>query len=106
MNQPNTIREVIGKIAHMEQAPTETVSRMPVNATQGLAWAVGMMARIQGKTVDRLRLHEAVSNRQQELVALSELPVDDLQAGDPKFTELWQSIVVANPSRSTLRNSG
>ena len=93
MNQPNTIREGISKIAQMEQAPADTVSRMPVNATQGLAWAVSMMARIQGKTVDRLRLHEAVSNRQQELAALSELPVDDLQVGDPKFTQLWQKIV-------------
>ena len=80
MNQTNT--EGYGANAQHQQAQTATQ-----DASQGLAWAVSTIARVQGKTVDRLRLHQAVTDHQAALATLTQA------AGE--VSQLWQSTVRA-----------
>ena len=63
----------------IETAPQAQQPQAPIgeaDPTQGLAWAVSTIARIQSKTIDRLRLHQAVSEHRYRLSELSKAEAD------------------------------
>lgn len=79
-----------------EQANTEQAAntgQATIDPSQGLAWAVSTIARVQGKTVDRLRLHQAVTDHQAALTALAQTEGD--------VASLWQSA-----ARSVVTGAG
>ena len=59
---------------------------------QGLAWAIALMARMQNKTVDRLRLHESVSKHQAQLAALAQVQADGPEVASSNYAQLWQNV--------------
>ena len=53
---------------------TTAQAKPKMEGSMGLAWAITLASRLQGKEVDRLRLHEAISAHLPAIAALSEQP--------------------------------
>jgi len=80
-------------IPHASTEQPANAGQAKIDPSQGLAWAVSTIARVQGKTVDRLRLHQAISDHQAALAALVQTKVG--------VAHLWQ-----NAARSILTSAG
>ncbi len=102
MNQSNPSAPEPTQTVNVSQAGVASAPHGPApDATQGLAWAISSMARIQSKTVDRLRLHESVSDHQSELAALALVKPDGPEVAGSNFAQLWQDVV-----RSVVKAAG
>lgn len=72
------------------------IAERAIQLSMGLAWAIGMATRQGGKDVDRLRLHDAVSQSQSAFAALAtadlaDPPVEGAPAHVPPA--LWRSTI-------------
>lgn len=91
MNKTNTLNQ--------SQTAPSTVNAL--DPSQGLAWAVSAIARFQNKSVDRLRLHEAVTDHQLQLATLAQVQPDGPDVVNSNYAEIWQDIV-----RSVVQSAG
>lgn len=55
-----------------------------------IAWAISAATRLQGREIDRLRLHDAVGECKRDLDELAAYPVSEGVESDPQFHGLWQ----------------
>lgn len=68
-----------------------------VGLQMSTAWAISAATRMQGRVIDRLRLHEAVDTHQADLAALAayQLPAGAAPEtlSDPRLLTLWQEVL-------------
>jgi len=76
-----------------------TTNQTPVSAssnllepTEGLATAILQIARMQSKSIDRLRLHQAITESKTDFAPLASLPVED-EMTISDTTQVWQKVL-------------
>lgn len=77
----------------MTSQAINTSPNTAADPNQGLAWAISTIARIQNKPMDRLSLHQAISDHQPELSAIAQMQVEGEAPESDRFRLLWQNTV-------------
>lgn len=73
---------------HQDQTSAKDAGLM-----MSIAWAISTATRMQGREVDRLRLHDAVSIHQSAIESLAGLEQTDPRSADPIWQTKWQDIL-------------
>lgn len=66
--------------------------------SMSVAWAISLCTRLQGKEIDRLRLHDAINQKQIELSLLASLELSQPEVDDEKVPlpqNVWQEALKA-----------
>jgi len=74
-----------------EKAPTSGKGPTGEALQMSIAWAISTAARLQGREIDRLQLHNAVGSNKIILDELAAYPIVDGVENDPQLIALWQN---------------